>query len=204
MTSTSGKGRAQSSNGRTIFLAILVVILTASITYLVTIKIAGNQSTQILKSLQSEPLIADINRSAEDAYSSVDDVPGLRAALSEFNDDTSPCSDLMGRYKVTLFGVTADKSQALVGFGCGGYGSVRSFMVKQDDSWLQVGAADHLTLRNHDESANLSQLLELPSCQLVENYGIQKSIAPVCYQEKVNGKSSLLIGDKAEYSYKVR
>jgi hypothetical protein len=71
-------------------------------------------------------------------------------------------------------------------------------MVKQSDSWKSIG-----TWKDEAMRTDFSALTDTPSCEVVEQNKIQKSIAPVCY--KLNeGTSDLMAGDMNNYSYIVR
>ena len=129
-------------------------------------------------------------------------VSGLHDALDSIAKN-NPCSVTEGRFKQKVLGVTEDKSQALIGNGCGSTGYLRSFMIKQQGKWVRVGASSGKFNDNKEDYTNFSALLDMPSCELVDKYSIQKSLAPVCFN-KSDGQSSLYAGDNSNYTYTVR
>lgn len=154
--------------------------------------------------ITSVPGVHNDDTSAEQTLASLSDyakVPGLRDALMVYEKE-KPCSGVQGRFKQRVLGVTEDQSQALIGSGCGGTGMLRSFMVKQNDKWIRVSSWDP-QLSSRGAESNFSALLDIPSCEIVEKYNIQKSIAPVCFKRET-GRSNLFTGDTANYSYALR
>jgi hypothetical protein len=131
-------------------------------------------------------------------------VPGLNAALDKIAK-TNPCAVTEGRFKQIVLGVTEDQTQALIGNGCGSKGYVRSFMIKQNGEWIRLGSWDGYFNDDHVEynEASINILTDTPSCELVNQYAIQKAIAPVCYTLQ-KGQSKLYAGDSGNYTYVVR
>ncbi len=130
--------------------------------------------------------------------------PGLSDALEKIAK-SNPCSVTEGRFKQIVLGVTEDQAQALIGNGCGSKGYLRSFLIKQGNSWIRLGSWDGYFSDKQVEykDADINILTDTPSCELVDEYSIQKSIAPVCYN-KGEGQSSLYAGDSSNYSYTLR
>jgi len=129
-------------------------------------------------------------------------VPGLDAALNEIAKK-NPCAVSEGRFKQRVLGVTEDQTQALIGNGCGSTGLVRSFMISENGSWKRVGSANGYFNDDNKDNSNFNELLDTPSCEIVEQFAIQKSIAPVCFK-KEPGQSNLYAGDSGNYKYILR
>jgi len=131
-------------------------------------------------------------------------VPGLSSALEKIAT-SNPCAVTEGRFKQIVLGVTEDQTQALIGNGCGSKGYVRSFMVKQNGEWMRVGSWDGYFSNDKVEykDASINILTDTPSCELVNKYSIQKTIAPVCYNLE-EGQSNLYAGDSGNYTYVLR
>lgn len=156
------------------------------------------------------PLVAGANYTPEDmpAQERADymakfaTVPGLDEALSVIAQK-NPCAVTEGRFKQRVLGVTADQTQALVGNGCGSTGLVRSFMIKEGDSWKRVGSANGYFNDEKADNKNFNELLDTPNCEVVDKFKIQKSIAPVCFNTG-EGQSELYAGDSGNYTYVLR
>lgn len=125
------------------------------------------------------------------------EVPGLKDALKKIADD-NPCQPTEGRFKQIVLGVTSDQTQALIGNSCGSTGVLRTFMIKQGDGWKSIGA-----WKDEAKRTDFSALTDTPSCEIVEQHKVQKSIAPVCYRLH-DAASDLMAGDMNDYSYVVR
>ena len=131
----------------------------------------------------------------------LDTIPYLKNALDKIAKK-DPCFDSQGVGKITVLAVTKDKTQALYSKTCGGEaGANRYFMIKNNDKWEQVTSNKDDKLST--DAPDFSPLLDLPNCELVNKYSIQKSIAPFCMNVK-DGKSDLAVGDTRNYSYSVR
>jgi hypothetical protein len=87
----------------------------------------------------------------------------------------------MGRYKLTVLRLSDDKTQALIGSGCGGFGDVRWIMKKDGDTWMKIGAPVAVQLHNQDNEAQFDTQLDVPSCETTKKHAIDLAIAPVCY-----------------------
>jgi Tfp pilus assembly major pilin PilA len=122
---------------------------------------------------------------------------GLGESLDKIAEN-NPCQPTEGRFKQIVLGVTADKTQALIGNSCGSTGVARTFMVKEADTWNSVGS-----WKDESSRPDFSALTDTPSCKLVNEHNIQKSIAPVCFEVNENG-SELFAGDLSGYEYVVR
>ncbi len=61
-----------------------------------------------------------------------------------------------------------DKTQILVGYGCGRVGDGRAFATKEGDNWKLLPITNNFTPMN------------IPACSLVDKYKLQPRIAPVC------------------------
>ncbi len=124
-------------------------------------------------------------------------VPGLTDALKKINQN-NPCEPSEGRFKQIVLGVTANQSQVLIGNSCGSTGVARTFMVKVDGQWQSVGGDWKDANRE-----TFSPLTDIPSCTLVDQYHIEPSIAPICFEAKP-GTSDLYAGDTTNYTYRSR
>jgi hypothetical protein len=70
-------------------------------------------------------------------------------------------------YNVVAF--TKDRSQVLLGYGCGS-AEARMFAVVKDDSWEAISPTNKFDV-----------LTNTPECDYVKQYSISKQIAPVCF-----------------------
>lgn len=129
-------------------------------------------------------------------------VPGLRGALDEIAKN-NPCTVTEGRFKQKVLGVTEDQTQALIGNSCGSTGFLRSFMVSQNGNWVRVGSSNGKFSDTKADAKNFNIILDTPSCEIVDKYGIQKTIAPVCYV-RGQGENDLFAGDTGNYRYELR
>lgn len=125
------------------------------------------------------------------------EVPGLNDALKGISEN-NPCAPTEGRFKQIILGVTADKTQALIGNSCGSTGVLRTFMIQNGNTWERVG-----DWKDEGSRTEFSALTDTPSCEIVDRYNIQASIAPVCFEKKA-GSSDLFAGDITNYSYRSR
>lgn len=142
------------------------------------------------------PLIRGIAGAKSSAPEKFQEASGLMDALKK-NADNNPCQPTEGRFKQIVLGVTADKTQALIGNSCGSTGVQRSFMLKEAGEWKMVGNWK----AGGDDVFNV--LTDTPNCEVVDVLNIQKSIAPVCFETQ-EGQSELFAGDLAGYRYVVR
>jgi hypothetical protein len=129
-------------------------------------------------------------------------VPGLSAALEKIAK-SNPCTVTEGRFKQKVLGVTEDQTQALIGNSCGSTGFLRSFMVKQNDAWIRVGSSNGKFSDQNAETSNFNLILDTPSCEVVDEYKIQRILAPVCFM-KLEGQNNLFAGDSGNYKYILR
>ncbi len=129
-------------------------------------------------------------------------VPGLSDALEKIAKN-NPCSVTEGRFKQIVLGVTKDQTQALIGNSCGSAGFLRSFMVKQSGSWIRIGSSNNKFNDQKEDSSDFNLILDTPSCDVVDKYGIQKVLAPVCFV-KQEGENDLFAGDSGSYKYILR
>lgn len=127
-------------------------------------------------------------------------VPGLQAALIT-RQNPNPCAATEGRFKQIVLAVTADKTQALVGYSCGSTGMVRMVMFMQDNQWKVIGGSDQKF--KSDIAGEYDPRLGVLSCTVADQYAIQASIVPVCH-EAVTGENGLSIGAAQAYDYRVR
>ena len=129
----------------------------------------------------------------------LDEMPELESYFRQYVIDNS-CQVSEGRLKITVLAVSNNKTQALFSRACGSGGYTRNFLIKDNGTWNQpVRISTYQSIYNPE----FSPLLDLPNCELVNKYSIQKSIAPVCFNRE-DGKSDLFAGDTRNYSYTIR
>lgn len=169
-------------SNRTIAITLVaVIIITSLLTYLFTMQYVKKHTTTFsdISTMAASPMFnGEYNGVMLQKFK--EDTPELFTALTDYKNDQSPCDGAMGRYKIDILNVTEDKTQALLGSGCGGYGINRWFMVNVDGAWKKVGSPHRGALKNQDEDAELTSLYELPTCEVANQYSLQTSIAPVC------------------------
>lgn len=177
-------------SNRTIAIALAAaIIITSLLTYLFTVQYMQKHTMTFSDISTMDPIVMINGESDGNALQKFkEDAPGLFATLTDYKNDQSPCDGAMGRYKIDILNVTEDKTQALLGSGCGGYGINRWFMVNIDGAWKKVGSPHRGALKNQDEDAELTSLYELPTCEVANQYSLQTSIAPVCVD--VDGATS--------------
>jgi hypothetical protein len=129
-------------------------------------------------------------------------VPGLSDALEKIAKH-NPCTVTEGRFKQKVLGVTEDQTQALIGNSCGSTGFMRSFMIKQDGDWIRVGSSNGKFNDQEADNSNFNMILDTPSCNVVDKYDIQKTLAPLCFT-KQEGENNLFAGDNGNYRYVLR
>lgn len=93
------------------------------------------------------------------------DVAMLQTFLENQAKDSGCPSDNPDIEYVRAF--TTDRSQVLLDSGCGG--GARTFAILKSDKWQNV------------PSTNRLDTFDVPACSLLDQYGISKQIAPVCY-----------------------
>ena len=93
----------------------------------------------------------------------------LRAFLTAEADASGCAMDgkTPGMYSVKAF--TKNRTQVLIGFGCGQTGSPM-FAVLKDKKWQALSPTNKFDV-----------LTNVPECDYVKQYAISKQIAPVCY-----------------------
>ncbi len=69
---------------------------------------------------------------------------------------------------VNIIEHSADKTQILVGYGCGRIGDGRAFATKEGDNWKLLPITNNFTP------------MDIPACSLVDKYKLQPRVAPVC------------------------
>lgn len=89
----------------------------------------------------------------------------LRAFLQK-ETDSAGCKDTGSL--VTVLAHTRDETQLLLGHGCGGADG-RMYAVKKDGAWQAISPT------------NQFNQLAVPSCQMVNEHGLHKEIAPTCW-----------------------
>lgn len=98
----------------------------------------------------------------------------LTNSLQKFLDKkaAADCAGLEpSRYNVIAASV--DRTQVLLGYGCNGNTDARMFAVHQDDRWKLLSPTNQFDSVTH-----------IPRCEHVEKYQIDKSLAPVCYNDE--------------------
>ena len=147
------------------------------------VMIADADKNGVLATTNSRPgLVVNSN----DVTGDVD--ADLAATLTTYNGDR-PCLNTYRVYKATVLAMTADKSQALIGFGCGGIGVEHGIMVKSGDGWQKLGAP-LFHIAGSVAGVEFGSPLDIPSCDIVAQYKLQSAVAPVCF-----------VSDGAQYSY---
>jgi len=95
----------------------------------------------------------------------------LRAFLEDAAaKDCSAVHTFMEPSQFTVVAATKDMKQVLLGYGCGDV-SARMFAVYEDGAWKFLSPTNQFDM-----------VTAAPQCSHVQQYGINKEIAPVCYK----------------------
>jgi len=102
------------------------------------------------------------------------DAPILTSLRTFLNDaaakDCKAVHDFMEPTQFTVHAATKDMKQVLLGYGCGDLSS-RMFAVYENDAWKFLSPTNQFDM-----------ITNAPKCSHVQEYGIKKEIAPVCYE----------------------
>ena len=159
--------------------------------------------------IQLQDYVAEVDNNSNEysgeTYSDMD--KSLQIALTKLSDENQ-CRPEQGIQRIRVIGITKDKTQALFSRTCGGEaGLVQNFIINKNNNWIVVSpvtnSSSNGTAKGSIDNPNFSPLLDLPNCELVNKYSIQKSIAPVCFN-RLDGRSDLYAGDTRNYSYTIR
>lgn len=172
-SSKSSKKLRSFSSLRSFNFFIALAVLFGMFAGVMLVKLIYRGEPMVFKKQQAQVELGSYRYEFKDGKA-IKRTDGLTASLQVFLDKeaSKDCAGLEpSRYNVVASSL--DRTQVLLGYGCNGNTDARMYAVHTDNKWKLLSPTNQF-----------DQLTNAPRCEHVNTNGIDKSLAPVCYNDE--------------------